>query len=210
MNKGLYFLTFILGAAGGSFVTYKLLKNKYEEIAQEEIDSVKEMYRNAQEDAELDKSENEGDDPFIYDPKKMAKKSIDKPDIMEYSKKVEKLNYSEYSKSKISDKLEVGPDPKDTDDPYVISPEEFGEDDTYDTINLTYYADGVLADENDEEVENVDGTIGLDSLETFGTYEDDSVHVKNDRLRAYYEILRDERNYEDVMAGRPDPTDFYE
>lgn len=210
MNKGLYFLTFILGAAGGSFVTYKLLKNKYEEIAQEEIDSVKEMYRNAQEDAELDKSENEGDDPFIYDPKKMAKKSIDKPDIMEYSKKVEKLNYSEYSKSKISDKLEVGPDPKDTDDPYVISPEEFGEDDTYDTINLTYYADGVLADENDEEVENVDGTIGLDSLETFGTYEDDSVHVKNDRLRAYYEILRDERNYKDVMAGRPNPTDFYE
>ena len=210
MNKGLYFLTFILGAAGGSFVTYKLLKNKYEEIAQDEIDSVKEMYRNVQGDTELDKSENEDDDPFIHDPKKMAEKSIDKPDIMEYSKKVEKLNYSGYSKSKISDKLEVGPDPKDMGDPYVISPEEFGEDDTYDTINLTYYADGVVADENDEEVENVDGIIGLDSLETFGTYEDDSVHVKNDRLRAYYEILRDERNYEDVMAGRPNPTDFYE
>ena len=44
MNKGFIFLAFVLGAAGGSFATYKLLKNKYEEIAQEEIDSVTDVY----------------------------------------------------------------------------------------------------------------------------------------------------------------------
>ena len=201
MNKGFIFLAFVLGAAGGSFATYKLLKNKYEEIAQEEIDSVKEMYRNSQGEC-MPNSE-------IEEQKEVAKKSMEKPDIMEYSKKIKDCNYSDYSKTE-RNKPEEGPEEKDMSDPHVISPEEFGEDDTYDRINLTYYADGVLADENDEEVENVDGTVGLDSLETFGTYEDDSVHVKNDRLRAYYEILRDERNYEDVMAGRPDPTDFYE
>ena len=201
MNKSLCVLTFILGAAGGSFVTYKLLKNKYEEIAQEEIDSVKETYRNSQGECMPN--------PEIEEQKEVAKKSMDKPDIMEYSKKIKDCNYSDYSKTE-HNKPEECPEEKDTSDPYVISPDEFGEDDTYDRINLTYYADGVLADENDEEVENVDGTVGLDSLETFGTYEDDSVHVNNDRLRAYYEILRDERNYEDVMAGRPDPTDFYE
>ena len=201
MNKSLCVLTFILGAAGGSFATYKLLKNKYEEIAQEEIDSVKEMYRNSQGECMPN--------PEIEEQKEVAKKSMEKPDIMEYSKKIKDCNYSDYSKTE-RNKSEEGPEEKDMSDPHVISPEEFGEDDTYDRINLTYYADGVLADENDEEVENVDGTVGLDSLETFGTYEDDSVHVKNDRLRAYYEILRDERNYEDVMAGRPDPTDFYE
>lgn len=201
MNKGFIFLAFVLGAAGGSFATYKLLKKKYEEIAQEEIDSVKEMYRSSQGEYTTN--------PEIEEQKEVAKKSMDKPDIMEYSKKITDCNYSEYSKTE-RNKPEEGPEEKDTSDPYVISPDEFGEDDTYDRINLTYYADGVLADENDEEVENVDGTVGLDSLETFGTYEDDSVHVKNDRLRAYYEILRDERDYEDVMAGRPDPTDFYE
>ena len=201
MNKGFIFLAFVLGAAGGSFATYKLLKKKYEEIAQEEIDSVKEMYRSSQGECTTN--------PEIEEQKEVAKKSMDKPDIMEYSKKIKDCNYSDYSKTE-RNKSEEGPEEKDMSDPYVISPEEFGEDDTYDRINLTYYADGVLADENDEEVENVDGTVGLDSLETFGTYEDDSVHVKNDRLRAYYEILRDERNYEDVMAGRPDPTDFYE
>lgn len=201
MNKGFIFLAFVLGAAGGSFATYKLLKKKYEEIAQEEIDSVKEMYRSSQGEYTTN--------PEIEEQKEVAKKSMDKPDIMEYSKKITDCNYSEYSKTE-RNKPEEGPEEKDTSDLYVISPDEFGEDDTYDRINLTYYADGVLADENDEEVENVDGTVGLDSLETFGTYEDDSVHVKNDRLRAYYEILRDERDYEDVMAGRPDPTDFYE
>lgn len=201
MNKSLCILTFILGAAGGSFATYKLLKKKYEEIAQEEIDSVKEMYRNSQGECMPN--------PEIEEQKEVAKKSMEKPDIIEYSKKIKDCNYSDYSKTE-RNKPEEGPEEKDMSDPYVISPDEFGEDDTYDRINLTYYADGVLADENDEEVENVDGTVGLDSLETFGTYEDDSVHVKNDRLRAYYEILRDERNYEDVMAGRPSPTDFYE
>ena len=159
------------------------------------------MYRNSQGECMPN--------PEIEEQKEVAKKSMEKPDIMEYSKKIKDCNYSDYSKTE-RNKPEEGPEEKDTSDPYVISPEEFGEDDTYDRINLTYYADGVLADENDEEVENVDGTVGLDSLETFGTYEDDSVHVKNDRLRAYYEILRDERNYEDVMAGRSDPTDFYE
>ena len=34
--------------------------------------------------------------------------------------------------------------------PYVISPEEFGEVEEYEKISLTYYADEVLADENDE------------------------------------------------------------
>ena len=201
MNKGFIFLAFVLGAAGGSFATYKLLKNKYEEIAQEEIDSVKEMYRNTKGECVANQD--------IEEQKEVAKKSMEKPDIMEYSKKINDCNYSDYSKTERNQPKE-GPEEKDMSDPYVISPEEFGEDDTYDRINLTYYSDGVLADENDEEVDNVDGTVGLDSLETFGTYEDDSVHVKNDRLRAYYEILRDERNYEDVMAGRPDPTDFYE
>ena len=37
-------LIFAVGAAIGSAVTWKLLKTKYERIAQEEIDSVKEVF----------------------------------------------------------------------------------------------------------------------------------------------------------------------
>ena len=43
-NKVIPFLTFVLGAAAGSFVTWHYLKDVYEQIAQEEIDSVKEVF----------------------------------------------------------------------------------------------------------------------------------------------------------------------
>ena len=63
------------------------------------------------------------------------------------------------------------------DKPYVISPEEFGEYEEYEKISLTYYGDQVLADENDELVEDVEGAVGFESLTHFGEYEDDSVFV---------------------------------
>lgn len=80
------------------------------------------------------------------------------------------------------------------DDIVVISPEEFGENDDYECISLTYYNDGVLADECGEVIENVEGVIG-DALKHFGEYEDDAVYVSNNRLRLYYEILKDTGNY---------------
>ena len=87
--------------------------------------------------------------------------------------------------------------------PYVISPEEFGEFEEYEKISLTYYADKVLADENDEEVDDVDEIVGEESLNHFGEYEDDSVFVRNDRLKCDYEILLDQRNYSDVAKTMP-------
>ena len=54
--------------------------------------------------------------------------------------------------------------------PHVITPEEFGENTHYDRISLTYYADHVLADENDESIRDVEETIGFGSLNHFGEY----------------------------------------
>ena len=87
--------------------------------------------------------------------------------------------------------------------PYVISPEEFGEFEDYERISLSYYADQVLADEDDEKVDDADNVVGLESLTHFGEFEDDSVFVRNDRLKCDYEILLDQRTYSDVMKQRP-------
>ena len=54
--------------------------------------------------------------------------------------------------------------------PYVISPEEFGEFEDYERISLSYYADQVLADEDDEKVDDVDNVVGLESLTHFGEF----------------------------------------
>lgn len=87
--------------------------------------------------------------------------------------------------------------------PHVITPEEFGENNHYDRITLTYYADHVLADENDEVILDVEETIGFGSLNHFGEYEADIVYVQNDILKCYYEITRDLRKYEDVAGELP-------
>ena len=61
----------------------------------------------------------------------------------------------------------------------------------------------MLTDENDEIIEDVEETVGFESLNHFGEYEDDSVFVRNDARKCDYEILLDQRTYSEVAKGRP-------
>ena len=72
----------------------------------------------------------------------------------------------------------------------------------YERISLTYYDDQVLTDENDKIIEDIEETIGIDSLTHFGEYEDDSVFVRNDERQCDYEILLDRRKYSDVIKKK--------
>ena len=85
--------------------------------------------------------------------------------------------------------------------PYVIPPDEFGEV-GYEQIELTYYDDGVLADDDDEIIDDPEAVVGPYALTSFGKYEDDAVFVRNDARRCDYEILADHRNYDDVVRPR--------
>ena len=82
------------------------------------------------------------------------------------------------------------------------------ENDEYDSTNLTFYADGILAydDGKDTIVDDVEALIG-DALEHIGDYEDDSVHVVNHEMQMYYEILTDPRSYEDATKKKPNLDD---
>lgn len=170
-------IVFAAGAAVGSVVTWKLVKTKYEQIAQEEIDSVKEVFsrKNEQTEEVCENTENEGDD------------------FVNYKRVIKDTGYARVS----NEKQEEG-DEDMSDAPYVISPEEFDELDDYDVESLTLYADGVLTDDFNNVIEDVDSLVGSESLDHFGEFEDDSVFVRNDRLKCDYEILADERNYHDL------------
>lgn len=181
-----YALTFASGAAIGSVAAWQLLKKKYERFAQEQIDSVKEVFS---------RRKNDHDEETIDDAVTPEKVAEEKPYIDEYSQALNRLGYLRNS-DKISKEEKEEP-PMDA--PYVIPPEEFGEFEDYEKIDLKYFADCVLTDDNYEPVDDVDDVIGLDSLDHFGDYEPDSVHVRNDRLRCDYEILKDVRNYSDVI-----------
>lgn len=198
MSKTTGFVMFVLGAAVGSVATWQYAKKKYEQIAQEEIDSVKEIFS---------RRESAVDVEIVTPEPQTAKvgKSEEKPDISEYAARLEREGYTNYSNASAGEKKEE----QETMEmkPYVISPDEFGEFEDYERISLSYYADHILADEDDEKVEDVDNVVGLESLAHFGEYEDDSVFVRNDRLKCDYEILLDQRTYSDVIKQRPHQTE---
>lgn len=198
-NKCMSFLTFIMGAAVGSVATWQYVKKKYEQIAQDEIDSVKEVFSKK----ELTPV-NEPDDI-----RNKANQAKEKLGVAEYAARLQEHGYTNYSnieangKNASYNKKEEESEPMAEDKPYVIEPEEFGEIDEYESISLTYYSDNILADDNDELVEDVDTIVGVESLSRFGEFEDDSVFVRNDRLKCDYEILLDQRSYSDVIKRKP-------
>lgn len=182
---------FAAGAAVGSAVAWFYAKKYYEKIANDEIDSMKEWLarRVEEQDEREEPDEAQTPDETAEPAEEPEEKSND--DRATYEEKVEQLSYNNYYHGPTK---EVD----DMDEPYVIKPEIFGEEDDYEEVSLTYYADGVLCDERDNRIEDIAGTVGEDYAEHFGDYEDDSVFVRNDRLKTDFEILKDWRNYSDL------------
>ena len=201
------FFIFAAGATIGSVVTWKVLKTKYEQIAQEEIESVKEVFskRNLTEDAKAifkktEYIESVPTENIVSNRDELYTVTKEKPDIRKYAEKLKECSYVDYSGNSNSKKKEEA---SNVDAPYVIAPEEFGENEEYETVSLTYYSDKILTDDSDNLIEDVEDVVGYDSLTHFGEYEDDSVFVRNDRYKTDYEILLDTRNYHDVINKNP-------
>lgn len=195
MNKLSNALIFLCGCVVGVAATYQYFNKKYEEDIAEDRESMRQAIANI-------KSEE------MEESVKAAEAAKEKPELSEYAAKLQESGYTNYSS--ISSGKPDEPEQQDKeelDKPYVISPDDFGEFDYYNQISLTYYADGVLT-EGDDIIEDVDDIVGEDSLTHFGEYEDDAVHVRNDRLKCDYEILWDNRNYSDVVKSKPRPVEL--
>lgn len=218
---------FIFGTAVGSVATWYYTKKKYQKIANEEIKSVKEAFKvkaipvEPFEDlAKEAENASAAFDNLVNElhRKEMASFAKEKPSVAEYAKELKKQGYTDYSKSGMELVNEEEDEEEENSDdqnpsvkyfgdhnkrPYVISPDEFGEYSDYSQISLTYYSDNVLADENNERVEDVDRAVGIDFSDHFGEYEDDSVFIRNERLKVDYEILLDQRKYSDILEANP-------
>lgn len=173
-NKLISIGTFVVGAAIGSVVTWKIVKAKYEQFAQEQIDSVKEVFaRRIEKEKETTDEIEENND---YD---------DIIDEMEYDDSAD----NEKKGATVWDEI------------YVIAPDQVGDYDEYELVSLTYYADGVLTDSENNPIleEDIEDYVVPDFADHFGEYEDDSVFVRNEVMEIEYEILRDLRNYSDIV-----------
>ena len=210
------FVMFTIGAVIGSAVTWKLVKTKYEQIAQEEIDSVKETFSKRKKQAENYSTDdtttvknftddnvnndNVNNDNVNNDAMRKDYESILKDhkylNIDEDRTDEDRSNsYTKYTLEKTrKEDLDM-----EYNRPYVISPEEFDDNDEYNVISLTYYADGVLTDDMDEPIdpEDIDDLVGKDFADHFGEYEENSIFVRNDAMQTDYEILRDLQRYDE-------------
>lgn len=182
------------GAIVGAGVAYIFVKKKYNIIIDELSNQVNDFI--------VPVPEEVTEDNIVVVDSDMDKK-IKLPSYdTSYINEVEKTGYNEMfkEKEKPASKKSGGRKKKVADIEY-IDPVTFGDDKDYDTLTFTYYADGVVANEDNEEIADYEivSLLGENFEDHFGEYEQDSVNVKNNKTKTYYEVLKDDRCYSEVV-----------
>lgn len=212
---------FLGGAAIGSLITWKYVETKYKKLAEEEIASVKELYKEKlAEKSEFNKQSS-------TDEKDIQKKEVDKNNeelekIINKQKYVTGTDYAEEDKESVqvenvigergenNDPLgdiedddedyivpvEVGPTKPEP--PYIITEDEFGEFGNEEQT-LIFYSDSVLADEDDDVITDPESVIG-DALSEFNDPMTERVFVRDEAQEIDYIILRSEKTYSEVCG----------
>lgn len=193
MNKT---VCFALGVTVGALGAWYACKEHYKKLADEEIQSVIDAFRD-----KTASDETAVKDETAPDPEQQAYEKERASKLQNYRALIRESGY--LARTSPKELLEDDPDAPTPGDeipkPYVIKPEEFDTLDDYDAVCYTYYADGVLVDEDEDplEIDEIASSIGLNYASHFGDYEDDSVHIRNDLRKIDYEVIRDLRKYGD-------------
>lgn len=178
-----YFVIFAIGTAVGSVASMKYFKTKYERIADEEIESVKKSFTQLMKKSDILNKKTDSN------PKNNSNSISDNTKGKEtLNKVVSKLDYTSFSKSTTKEE----DDKPEGDLPYIIPPEQVGEDD-YECNTYTLYSDGVLTDELNDVVEEEDLAYLIGSRDVFkhiDDYGNGAVYVRNDFLGTDFEIIR--------------------
>ena len=188
-------LCFVAGSAIGSVVTWKLIEKKYKDLADEEIESVKETFKNRK--PRITKDEVKETVEKVINKWKEPKETVEDIVTAEGYSTEDKEETEEDDESNYTVDVDPG---VEVIVPYVITPEQFGEYSEYGTKTLTYYADNVLTDEIDNPITSgeMETMIGPDALDHFGEYEDDSVYIRGEMNEMDYEILKSEKMFSEM------------
>lgn len=180
-----------VGGGAGYLVTKKMLEQRFEADLNEQIAEVKEYYKLLRKEGEYSQ---------------LVKPAEELAELPKYEDVI-----SEYSGEEEDEEEEAvvveseSNEERNTDEPYVISVDEYMNDrEEYDKNTVTYFeVDDVLVDEREQVIPDVDNTVGTDCLTKFGHKSNDNkvVYVRNERLEADFEILLDTRSYSETVLG---------
>lgn len=197
-------LAFLIGAAIGAAVTRQAFKDKYEALAEEEIEAMREYYAESDlegmTDDDYEKHVKEYTEVFDGAGTTIKNIAYRKPNTA-------RTSYNKPPLLSVVASDAAGDEPKsiDPDKPYVITIEDFMNNcQDFDKASLTYYnEDDTLADEQEEAITDVYMTVGDDALLRFGDGSDDPdmVYVRNERLGSDYEVLRVNKSYQETVMG---------
>lgn len=175
---------FGVGFIAGVVVTNKVVDEKYRKLAEEEIESVREVYKSKE---KREKEIDEEVEVMASENKELFNNSIKKAMRIIKTSGYDVDTYDTDKDNEYDNKRKEAPDMSQ---PYVISPNELGESD-YPIMTLMYHVpDGIVSNDDDKIVSNVEELIGSDFHTHFGEYEEDSVYVRNDEMEIDYEILK--------------------
>lgn len=203
MNKGIIFaIGALVGGAVGSFSTWyltnKKLEEKYQAIANEEIKSVKDTYKEKYE--KDDKTTSQNASVTHQEPRRAILGGIDGGKVVEEEKTQENANkrskeytdYTQITRSEGYDNAEYE-SPKEEIElkPFLISPQEFDLSQN-EKISMHYYLDGTLTDDMDNPVQPSDYFGNIDIENSFDDYSDepDIVFIRDPKLKLDYEITK--------------------
>ena len=177
-----------LGVAAGSVGTYFAVKKAIEARTDKEIESVVETFKERFDKMESILTDEQREELGIYSSSKEILK--DEPIEINHPKPIEERNEIQNNYEQEMRKLgySTGVDLSEGTDnhaesitqigsaPYVITEDEFGEFGN-DEETLIFYADGVLATEDDDPIDDIEELIG-NCLNEFGEY-DERLYVRN-------------------------------
>lgn len=189
---------FAAGALAGAAIAARVVRDKYQQEAEEEIAEMRDYYRELRKNAKTP-----DEDKMIEEENKKEEKEENTKN--EYDEIVKGYtNYTQYL-SKAAAKyfdIETKENKKEEKeertnyDPFIIDVEEFGEDPTYDTATLTYYKDKVLTDDLDDVIDY--SVAGEENLKIFDEHPDcKAIYVRDDIYMVDYEIIRDPYQYDE-------------
>ena len=198
------------GAVGGYFYAMKSLERKYAEIAEEEIASVKDTYELLTKKGKY-KDDRAATDAYLARLDELQYRS-QQGDFLEDVEDVEAEEEDEEEVEPLSaqpiivkKEVNVMEEPRDPKVPYLIHVDEFmNEREDHEKLTINYYVeDDTLADERDEIIPDVEGTVGTKNLDRWGDGSDSiySVYVRNERLSCDFEVLREDTSYAKMMLG---------
>jgi hypothetical protein len=208
----------VASAGVGAGVAHILTKKHFQQVANEEIASVKAAYSKVETVVE----------PAAEHLKKLEEERAEvEKEIKDYTEDIKDLGYQQVSSEDMVDNTPEGAEPLkvgsrvgrytvtndvipaeiDAPNPgraYVIREDQYHEDfDGYEKHSLVFYEeDDTLAMPDDRPVEDVDAMVG-DGLTRFGdgSNDKDIVYVRNQVQRTDFEIVRNKNSYGVLVLG---------